>query len=115
MATTGGPKPETNWYKVYEWNTWNDVGTFSYSIDNSSSAPSFTRILYIFRVGKYSTWIELDDFISNIANRTGVPLTWVYEVNVTNLIVRFNKETFPGANTSTIYNRNTGVTGRINL
>jgi hypothetical protein len=115
MATTGGPNPETNWYKVYEWDTWNDVGTFSYTINKSSTAPSFTRILYIFRLGNYSTWIELDDFTSNNANRIGVPLTWVYEVNVTNLIVRFNRETFPDANNSTIYNRNAGVNGRINF
>lgn len=115
MATHGGPKPETNWYKVYEWSTWNDVATFSYDVDNSLTTPNFTRILYVFRLGDYSVWIELDDFTSNTPNRTGVPLTWFYEVNVTNMVVRFNKGTFPQADNATIYNRNEGVNGRLNF
>lgn len=110
-----GPRPQTSWYKVYQWSTWNDVGTFSYDLDNSASAPSFSRILYIFAVGDSSVWIELDDFTSNTANRTGVPLTWTYEVDVTNLVAKFKKGTFTGADNSTIYNRFNGVDGRINF
>ena len=115
MGTFGGPTPHTNWYKVYQWSTWNDVSTFSYDLDNSTSAPSFTRILYIFAVGNSSVWIEMDDFTSNTANRTGVPLTWTYEVDVTNLVAKFKKDTFTGADNSTIYNRFNGVDGRINF
>jgi hypothetical protein len=111
MATFGGPRPQTIWYQVYQWSTWNDVSTFSYDIDNSASAPSFSRILYIFAVGNSSVWIELDDFTSNTANRTGVPLTWTYEVDVTNLVAKFKKDTFTGADNSTIYNRFNGVDG----
>ena len=115
MGVAGGPKPQTSWYQVYQWSAWNDVGSFSYDIDNSASVPSFSRILYIFAVGDSSVWIELDDFTSNTANRTGVPLTWTYEVNVTNLVVKFKKDTFTGADNDTIYNRFNGVNGRINF
>ena len=110
-----GPRPQTSWYQVYQWSTWNDVSTFSYDLDNSASAPSFSRILYIFAVGNSSVWIELDDFTSDTANRTGVPLTWTYEVDVTNLVAKFKKGTFTGADNDTIYNRFNGVNGRINF
>jgi hypothetical protein len=115
MATVGGPAPQTSWYQVYEWENYNDVPAFSYTVNNSAITPSFTRILYIFKIGIYSVWIEMDDFTSGDATKIGVPLTHFYEVDVTNLIAKFKQDTFPGADNSTIYNRLTPVTGRINF
>ena len=116
MGTHGGPRPDTQWYQVYEWTSFTDVGSFVYTLDRSSSAPSFSRVLYVLALDSYSVWIEFDDFTSNTANRVGVPLTWVYETNVTNMIVKFARPgVFPGANTATIYNRFTPTSGRINF
>jgi hypothetical protein len=88
MAIVVGQSPETlGWFKVYEWTTFADVASFAYTINNSATAPSFTRILYQLVFDVYSVWCEVDDFTSNTANRTGVPLTWVWDSSVTNLKV----------------------------
>jgi hypothetical protein len=117
MAIVAGQSPEAlDWYKVYEWTTFNDVASFAYVINNSATAPAFTRILYQIVFGVYSVWCEMDDFTSNTANRTGVPLTWVWDSSVTNLRVFYsaNSTGFPGANASTIYSR-AAATGKINF
>lgn len=111
-----GPNLKTQWNQIYKWSEFNDVPTFSYDIDNSATAPIFSRILYIMRVDKYSVWIEMDDFTGGDATKIGVPLTWVYDIPVTNMIVKFkNCENFPGTNVSTIYHRFTPVNGKINF
>lgn len=117
MGAAGGPRPENEgWYKVYEWSTFNDVSTFSYDIDNSSSAPSFSRIRYIMAMNNHHVSIEVDDFTSNTANRVGVPLSWTYEVDVDNMVVKYNKPgQFPDAVANTQYNRIDAVQGRINF
>lgn len=115
MGVNGGPRPEASWFKVYEWNQWLDVSSFTYTINNSLIAPAFTKLLYIFRIGKYSVWIELDDFTSGDATKTGVPLNYVYETNVTNLKAKYTYTDFPGSNLTTLYNRFEGVLGRINF
>jgi hypothetical protein len=116
MAGAAGPKPSLEWYQVYEWTSFVDVSSFSYTLDRSSTAPSFSRILYIMALDDYAVWIEFDDFTSNTANRIGVPLSWTYETNVTNMIVKYSRPgIFPGADNATIYNRITPVTGRINF
>jgi hypothetical protein len=117
MACFSGNRAESlGWYKVYEWSSFVDVGTFSYSTNNSSTAPSFSRILYQFAFGTYSVWCEMDDFTSNTASRVGVPLTWTYETDITNLkvYVSENALSFPGSNTATIYSRQSAL-GRINF
>ena len=117
MASSTGPKPEhEGWYKVYEWDNFIDVGSFSYSVDNSSTAPSFSRIRYVFAVDTHHVSIEFDDFTSNTANRVGVPLSWTYETNVNNMVVKYNKPgAFPGNTSSTQVNRMDAVQGRINF
>jgi hypothetical protein len=115
MGVNGGPRPEASWFKVYEWNRWLDVSSFTYTINNSLIAPAFTKLLYIFRIGKYSLWLELDDFTSGDATKTGVPLNYVYETNVTNLKAKYTYTDFPGSNLTTLYNRFEGVSGRINF
>jgi len=103
-------------FQVYEWTTWNDAPSFTYDIDNSANAPAFTRIIYVFKIDKYSVWIEMDDFTGGLADRIGVPLTWAYDMEVTNLVVKYKYDgEFPDANTSTIYNRLNGVQGKINF
>jgi hypothetical protein len=117
MAIVVGQSPETlGWFKVYEWTTFADVASFAYTINNSATAPSFTRILYQLVFDVYSVWCEVDDFTSNTANRTGVPLTWVWDSSVTNLKVYYsvNSTGFPGTNASTVYSR-TAATGKINF
>lgn len=116
MAAHGGFRPDTQWYQVYEWTSFVDVPSFAYTLDRSSTAPSFSRILYIFKIDEHQVAIEFDDFTSNTANRVGVPLTWTYETNVTNMLVRYKKPgAFPGNSSATQYNRLSAVTGRINF
>ena len=101
---------------MYEWDSFVDVPAFSYNIDNSSTAPSFSRIRYIFATNNHHVSIEIDDFTSNTANRIGVPLSWVYEVDVNNMVVRYNKPgEFPGNVSNTQYNRLQPVQGKINF
>jgi hypothetical protein len=117
MAVIAGQSPESlGWFKVYEWTTFNDVPTFAYTVNNSASAPAFTRILYQLVFGVYSVWCEVDDFTTNTASRVGVPLTWVYDTTVANGKVYYsaNSSGFPGTNTSTIANRSF-ATGRLNF
>jgi hypothetical protein len=115
-AFSGNRAESLKWYKVYEWTSFVDVGAFSYTINNSATAPSFSRILYQMVFGDYTVWCEMDDFTSNNATRVGVPLTWTYEVDVTNLKVYFNKAAlaYPGSNIATIYSRESAL-GRINF
>lgn len=116
MGTFCGHKPEVKWYQVYEWNAFNDVGSFTYTLNRSATAPAFTRILYIIKIDNHSVWIEFDDFTGGNASRIGVPLSWTYETNVTNMKVYYKYPgTFPGCNTATQYNRTSFVTGRINF
>jgi hypothetical protein len=117
MAASSGPKPEhIGWYKVYEWDSFADVGGFAYTVNNSSTAPNFSRIMYIMAMDDQHVSIEIDDFTSNTASRVGVPLSWTYEVNVNNMVVKYNKpNSFPGSNTSTQYNRINAVQGKINF
>jgi len=119
MGAHAGKRPESSgWNLIYQLRNFRnmDVPTISYDVDNSSSAPSFTRVLYQMMYNEYSVWCEFDDFTSNDATRIGIPLTWVYEVDVTNMYVWYNNPNsgFPGANQSTIYNRGP-VNGRINF
>lgn len=117
MGVFAGNRPESlGWYKVYEWTTFADVASFSYTIDRSATAPAFTRVLYQMCFNKYAVWCEMDDFTSGNALRVGVPLTWVYETNVNNLKVYVNQNatSYPDANTSTIYSRQSAL-GRINF
>lgn len=117
MGAHAGQRPESSgWNLIYQFTTFNDVTNFVYDVDNSSTAPSFTRILYQMKYNEYSVWCEFDDFTSNTATRIGVPLTWTYEVDVTNMYVYYNNpgSGFPQANQSTIYNRGP-VNGRINF
>lgn len=117
MSTHAGQRAESlGWYKVYEWTNFADVSAFSYITDNSSTAPTFTRVLYQIMYNEHSVWVEFDDFTGGIANRTGVPLTWTYNSVITNLNVYYssNSTSFPLANASTIYNRSV-ATGRINF
>ena len=104
------------WFLVYQWRGTPDVSTLAYEVDNSGSAPSFTRVLYTMAYGKFHVWCEFDDFTSSTATRTGLPTGWIYEVDVTNMNVYVNnpEEGFPGATQSSIKNR-IGVTGRINF
>jgi hypothetical protein len=117
VAVFAGQNPESaGWFKVYEWTTFNDVATFAYTVNNSATAPAFTRILYQLLFDVYSVWCEVDDFTSNTVNRTGVPLTWTYNSSVTNGKVYYsaNSSGFPTANASTISNR-TFATGKLNF
>jgi hypothetical protein len=117
MSAHAGNRPESlGWYKVYEWTSFVDVATFAYTINNSATAPAFTRVLYQMCFGDYAVWCEMDDFTSGNALQVGVPLTWVYETNVNNLKVYVNKNatSYPEANASTIYSRESAL-GRINF
>ena len=117
MSCFAGNRPESmKWYKVYEWTTFADVASFAYTIDNSATTPTFTRILYQMCLGNYAVWCEMDDFTSGNALRVGVPLTWFYETDVNNLkvYVNGNSSSYPGASPSTIYSRES-VLGRINF
>jgi len=121
MSCAAGPNPLLlGWYPVYEFDMRSDIvaGSYdaSYTVNNSATAPSFTRVLYILKLNEFSVWCEFDDFTSNTAARVGVPASWIYDVAVTNLVVRVNNpgSGFPGANQSTIVNR-TSATGRINF
>ena len=104
------------WFLVYQWRGTPDVSTLAYEVDNSGSAPSFTRVLYTMAYGKFHVWCEFDDFTSSTATRTGLPTGWVYEVDVTNMNVYVNnpEEGFPEATQSSIKDRK-NVTGRINF
>lgn len=116
MGAHGGFRPDTQWYQVYEWTSFVDVGSFAYTLNRSATAPSFSRILYIFKIDEHQVAIEFDDFTGNSAGRVGVPLTETYETNVTNMIVKYKKPgTFPGNVSNTQYNRLSAVTGRINF
>ena len=103
------------WFLVYQWRGTPDVG-LTYEVDNSGSAPSFTRVLYTMAYGKFHVWCEFDDFTSSTATRTGLPTGWTYEVDVTNMNVYVNnpEQGFPGATQSAIKDRK-GVTGRLNF
>jgi hypothetical protein len=117
MAIVAGQSPEAlGWFKVYEWTTFADVASFAYTVNNSATAPAFTRILYQLVFNIYSVWCEVDDFTSNTANRTGVPLTWTYNSSITNGKVYYsaNSSGFPSANASTISNRSF-ATGIVNF
>lgn len=117
MSAHAGQRSDAQgWYQVYAWDTFNDVGSFAYKTNRSLTAPAFTRILYQMVYGQYSVWCEMDDFTGGNAARTGVPLTWFYDLPVTNLRVYFSKNAigFPGADPATIYNR-PSPTGRINF
>lgn len=116
MSIFAGPNPESlGWYKVYEWTQFNDVPTFIYDVNNSSTAPVFSRVLYQLVFGAYSVWCEFDDFTSGDATRVGVPLSWVYDVNITNLRVAYsaNSVGYPQSAAGTISNRS-AATGKIN-
>lgn len=117
MSSHCGQRPQSlGWYQVYEWTAFNDVATFAYTINNSGTAPTFTRILYQLVFDKYSVWCEMDDFTGNVASKVGVPLTWTYDVAVTNLKIYFsaNSVNYPGALSASIYNRS-AATGKINF
>lgn len=117
MGCFAGQKPDVmSWRQVYEWTATNDVSSFVYTIDNSSTTTAFTRILYQIVYDKYSVWCEFDDFTTSTPSRVGIPLTWTYDVAVTNLIVYFNgnASAFPGTLSASISSR-TAATGRINF
>jgi hypothetical protein len=117
MAIVAGQSPEAlGWFRVYEWTAFNDVPSFAYTVNNSATAPAFTRILYQLVFDIYSVWCEVDDFTSNTANRTGVPLTWTYNSSITNGRVYYsaNSSGFPSTNASTISNRSF-ATGKVNF
>ncbi len=104
------------WFLVYQWRGTPDNSSLAYEVDNSGSAPSFTRVLYTMAYGKFHVWCEFDDFTSSTATRTGLPTGWTYEVDVTNMNVYVNnpEQGFPGATQSAIKDRK-GVTGRLNF
>lgn len=117
MAAHCGQSPlAKGWSLIYQFTNFVDVGQFSYDVNNSATAPAFTRILYQMKYNEYSVWCEMDDFTGGNASRVGVPLSWTYEVDVTNVTVWVNNPGtgFPGANQATIYNRGP-VNGRINF
>lgn len=117
MGAFSGQKAETNgWQLVYQFTNFTDIPTFSYDIDNSGQIGTFSRILYLIKYSQYSVWCELDDFTGGLANRIGLPISWVYDVEVTNIKTYVNNPDtgFPDADQGTIYNRET-PTGRINF
>jgi hypothetical protein len=117
MSTHAGQRAESlDWYKVYEWTNFSDNAFFSYTINNASTAPAFTRILYQILLNEHSLWVEFDDFTGGVASRIGVPFTWVYDTQITNLIINYssNSTSFPGTTPSTVYNRS-AATGRLNF
>ena len=115
MAGSAGPKPEhIGWYKIYEWDDF--TRGITYLVDNSSTAPSFTRVLHILKMDEYSVFAEYDDWTGNTATKLAIPSnsTIAYETDVTNLTVRYKIHSFPGANSSTIEDC-TNVNGRIEM
>ena len=118
-----GNTTEAGWNLIYKWATAQDV-PITYDVNNSASfSGSFSRILYTVSYPEPSTgkfhrcWAEMDDFTGGQVNRVGVPESWTYEVDVTNLKYYYSNDvsSFPGASTSTIYNSSNYVNGRINF
>jgi len=117
MACFSGFRPSSlQWFLTYQFTKFVDVSTFSYDVNNSLIAPSFTRIAYQMKYDQFSVWCELDDFSDNDVSKIGLPTNFVHEVNVTNMYVQVNNPNsgFPDANQTTIYNRGP-VNGRINF
>lgn len=118
MSCAMGNRPESKgWTKIYEFDNFKmDVTNFVYKVDNSLTAPAFTRVLFQIVADKFSVWVEMDDWTLGDATKIGVPLTWVYDNDVTNLVVwSSNPGTgFPNANQATIYSRKTSL-GRLNF
>jgi len=117
MSTHAGQRAESlGWYKVYEWTNFSDNAFFSYTVDNSATAPSFTRVMYQILLNEYSLWVEFDDFTGGLASRIGVPFTWIYDTQITNLKINYssNSTSFPSTTALSIYNRS-AATGKINF
>lgn len=115
MGCHSGNRAESlEWFKVYEFTDFVDVPSFTYDEDSSLSAPSFTRVLYQIQYDEFSVWCEFDDFTGNDAARVGLPLTWIYNVEVSNLKVYVTNpgNGFPLANQATLRTRDS-ILGKI--
>ena len=118
MSCHAGKRPESlEWNKIYEFSDFTmDVPNFVYDIDNSLSAPAFTRVLFQVVADEFSVWVEMDDWTLGDITKIGVPLTWVWNTNVSNLIIWNNNpgDGFPNANQATINSRTSAV-GKLNF
>ncbi len=65
---------------------WNVPGDVPYSIDRTSSTGAFSRIAYRLVLDAEEVWVELDAF-TNDPKRLGVPVDWVFDQPVTNVMV----------------------------
>jgi hypothetical protein len=108
---SGNRADALDWFKVYEFTNFVDITTFSYDEDNSLSAPTFSRVLYQIQYDEFSVWVEFDDFTSGDATKVGLPLSWVYDVEVTNLKAYFTNPGagFPLANLNTIVTKDSAI------
>jgi len=123
MACFSGRRTN-RWNLIYKWFlNGNDV-SITYAVNNSGSfSGSFTRVLYIMNMphistGKYCRcWVEMDDFTSGDVTKVGVPQTYTYEVNVTNMRYYYSSDglLFPDADTNTLNYPTGPVTGRLNF
>jgi hypothetical protein len=122
MGVFAGPSTNAGWALIYRWSpNGNDV-PITYQVNNSATARTFSKILYIVNYintsgTTYRVWAEVEDFTGSQVNRVGPPESWVYEqnVNITRYYYNTNAVNFPGALSNTITSSASPVTGRINF
>ncbi|MBX3223338.1 MAG: hypothetical protein KF795_22690 [Labilithrix sp.] len=66
---------------------WNVAADVPYAENASSTAGAFTRVAYRLVLDDEEVWVELDPFTPD-ASRLGVPVDWVFQEPIANVIVR---------------------------
>jgi hypothetical protein len=66
--------------------TWSSVAAVPWAEDRSASTGAFTRVAYRLALDAEDVWVEMDAFTSD-PTKLGVPVEWVWDVDVTNVLV----------------------------
>jgi hypothetical protein len=66
---------------------WVDDGDVPYDVDDLASVDGFDRVAYRLLLDDEEVWVEMDAFTAD-ATRLGVPMDWVFDVAVSNVVVR---------------------------
>lgn len=66
---------------------WRGAEDIPYSEDKSASVATFTRVAYRLALDDEEVWVEVDAFTAE-ASRLAVPIDWVFEGPVRNVVVR---------------------------
>jgi hypothetical protein len=66
--------------------TWTNLAAVPWAEDRTATTGAFTRVAYRLALDAEDVWIEMDAFTSD-PTKLGVPMEWVFDVDVTNVLV----------------------------